>query len=209
MNFKFGVNIPPREIADQLVEGYLRTTETVFRILHVPSFRKDYEAFWSSPDSVDMCFMMQLQLVMAIGCTLYDEHYTMRKSAIQWVYEAKCWLISPLPKLRLTLSGLQVMILLCIAEQTAAVGPDLVWIPVGQLMRTAMYMGLHRDPERLPKMNKFRSEMRRRLWNTILEIALQSSMDSGGPPLISLQEYDTCAPTNCDDSQLTDDDGPL
>ncbi|KAI0378874.1 hypothetical protein F5Y04DRAFT_142112 [Hypomontagnella monticulosa] len=206
LNFKFGVNIPPREIADQLVEGYLRTSETVFRIVHVPSFRKDYENFWLSPDSLDISFVIQLQLIMAIGSTIYDDHFTMRKSAIQWVYEARCWLISPIPKMRLTLSGLQVMILLCIAEQTASVGQDLVWISVGQLMRTAIYMGFHRDPEKLPKMSRFRAEMRRRLWNTILEIALESSMDSGGPPLISLKDYDTCAPSNCDDDQLTDDD---
>ncbi|KAI1371457.1 hypothetical protein F4677DRAFT_450430 [Hypoxylon crocopeplum] len=208
LNFKFGTNIPPRDVADRLVDGYLRTSESVFRILHVPFFRKDYENFWSSSDSVDLSFVILLQLVMAIGSAVYDELYTMRKSAVQWVYEAQCWLISPVPKTRLTLPGLQVMLLLTLAQQTASVGPDLVWIPVGQLMRTAIYMGLHRDPKKLPKMNRYRSEMRRRLWNTILELALQTSVDSGGPPLIYLEDYDTCAPTDCDDDQLNDGDTP-
>ncbi|KAI2468476.1 hypothetical protein F4781DRAFT_422619 [Annulohypoxylon bovei var. microspora] len=209
LKYKFGTNIPPRETADKLVEGYLRTVESVFRILHVPSFRKEYEKFWSSPDSVDLSFVIQLQLVMAIGCTVYDDQFTMRKSAVQWVYEAQFWLMSPIPKTRLTLSGLQVMLLLCLAQQAASVGHDLVWIPVGDAMRTAMYMGLHRDPKKLPKMNLFRSEMRRRLWNTILELALQTSMDSGGPPLINFHDYDTNAPANYDDDQLVDDDAPI
>ncbi|KAI1206064.1 uncharacterized protein F4807DRAFT_453663 [Annulohypoxylon truncatum] len=209
LNFKFGTNIPARETTDELVEGYLRTVESVFRILHVPSFRKEYEEFWSSPDSVDVSFKIQLQLVMAIGSIVYDARFTLRKSAIQWVYEAQFWLMSPIPKARLTISGLQTMLLLCFAQQAASVGHDLVWISVGDVMRSAMYMGLHRDPKKLPKMNLFRSEMRRRLWNTILELALQTSMDSGGPPLINFQDYDTCAPANCNDDQLTDDDAAV
>ncbi|KAI1463811.1 uncharacterized protein F4812DRAFT_463372 [Daldinia caldariorum] len=203
---KFGASLPPREVADKLVDAYLRTSEAVLRILHVPSFRKEYEIFWLSPDSADLPFLIQLQLVMAIGAAVYDDHYTLRKSAMQWVYEAQCWLISPVPKTRLTITGLQVMLLLCLAQQTALVGQDLVWISVGQLMRTAMYMGLHRDPKKLPKMNQLRSEIRRRLWNSILEIALQTSLDSGGPPLIYPEQYDTCAPANVDDDQLKDDD---
>ncbi|KAF3065939.1 hypothetical protein GL218_09247 [Daldinia childiae] len=206
---KYGTNIPSREVADKFVEGYLRTSETVFRILHVPSFRKDYENFWLSPDSVDLPFLIQLQLVMAIGAAVYDDQYTMRKSAMQWVYEAQSWLISPAPKSRLTLTGLRVMLLLCLAQETASVGQDLVWIHVGQLMRTAIYMGLHKDPKKLPKMSLFLSEVRRRLWNTILEIALQASVDSGGPPLIYLEQYDTSVPGNYDDDQLTDDDTPV
>lgn len=209
LGFKFGVNIPPREITDNLVNAYFRTSESMFRIIHVPSFKKDYENFWLSPDSVELSFLIQLQLVMAIGSTIHDEFFSMRKSATQWVYEAQCWLISPNPKSRLTLSGLQVMLLLSIAQSAVAVGPDMVWMPVGQLMRTAIFMGLHRDPKKLPKMTQLRSEMRRRLWNTILEIALQTSIDSGGPPLISLQDFDTCAPANCDDDELTDDDVPI
>ncbi|KAI2605613.1 hypothetical protein GGR54DRAFT_633455 [Hypoxylon sp. NC1633] len=207
LSFKFGIDIPPREIADDLVDAYLRTLEPMFRVLHLPSFRTEYEDFWQAPDSADLFFVIQLQLVMAIGSTIHDENFTMRKAAIKWVYEAQCWLISPVPKTRLTLRGLQVMLLLALAQQTATVSHDLVWITVGQLMRTAIYMGLHRDPEKLPKMNRFRSEMRRRLWNTILELALQTSADSGGPPLIHLEGYDTCAPGNYDDDQLTDDDG--
>ncbi|OTB03859.1 hypothetical protein M426DRAFT_321349 [Hypoxylon sp. CI-4A] len=209
LNFKFGTNIPSRAIADKLVDGYLRTSETLFRVLHIPAFKKEYEAFWSSPESVDLSFILQLQLVMAIGSAVYDERYTMRKTAIQWVYEAQCWLISPDPKSRLTLSGLQVMLLLCLAEEVASVGPDLVWIPVGQLVRTAIFMGLHKDPKRLPSMSRYHAEMRRRIWNTILELSLQSSMDSGGPPLIYPESYDTSVPTNFDDEQLTaPDDAP-
>lgn len=49
-----------------------------------------------------------------------------------------------------------------------------------------------------------RAEMRRRVWATILEINLQSSIDAGGPPLLSLADYDTAPPANLNDEDLTD-----
>ncbi|RYP62897.1 hypothetical protein DL770_009506 [Monosporascus sp. CRB-9-2] len=48
--------------------------------------------------------------------------------------------------------------------------------------------------------------MRRRLWNTILELTLQSSLASGGPPFISLDDFDTAPPGNFDDDQIMTDD---
>ena len=44
--------------------------------------------------------------------------------------------------------------------------------------------------------------MRRRLWNTLLEMVLQSSMDSGITPLLSMQDFDTEPPGNFDDECL-------
>ncbi|KAI0592992.1 hypothetical protein F4775DRAFT_579794 [Biscogniauxia sp. FL1348] len=205
LSFKFGTNIPPREKTDKLVDYYLRTFETVFRVLHVPSFRSEYDRFWASPGTASEAFVILLQLVMAIGATFYDNHFSLRKSALQWMYEGQCWLLGPVAKSRMTLTGLQIMILLGLARENAGLGGDIVWISVGSLTRTAMYMGLHRDPTRLPGMTRLASELRRRLWNTILEMELQTSMDSGGAPMSSLNNSDTTAPANVDDDQLVDE----
>ncbi|KAI1173239.1 hypothetical protein F4777DRAFT_558533 [Nemania sp. FL0916] len=201
---KFGTNIPPRHVVDKLVDAYLRTLETVFRVLHVPSFRRDYERYWAAPDTVGMPFVIQLQLVMAIGCTIYDNEFSMRKSAVQWVTEAQYWLLGPPLKGKLTSAGLQNMVLLTLARETASVGGDLVWIHVGSLLRSAFYMGLHRDPSRLPKMSRLDAEIRRRLWNTILELELKTSIDSGGFPAISPDIADTRLPADLDDTDLTE-----
>ncbi|KAI0442921.1 hypothetical protein F4803DRAFT_517292 [Xylaria telfairii] len=205
---KFGTNIPTRDIADKLVDAYLRTLETIFRVLHVPSFRRDYEQYWAAPEAAGVPFVIQLQLVMAIGATIYDESFSMRKLAVQWVTEAQYWLLIPPAKGKLTIIGLQIMILLTLARETASVGGDLVWIHVGSLLRSAFYMGLHRDPSRLPKMSRLDAEIRRRLWNTILELELKTSIDSGGFPSISPDTSDTRAPADLDDVDLEGDDEP-
>lgn len=203
LSFDFGHQIPPRVVADQLVEGYLRTYESVYRILHVPSFRAEYDKFWQHPPaSANPAFLIQLQLVMAVGSAVYDSVHSQRNLALHWVYEAQCWLLKPPNKSKLTIMGLQNMLLLCLARESAAVGADLVWIDVGSMVRSAILMGLHRDPRHLPRTNRLVSEMRRRLWNTIFEISLNSSLVSGGPPLISLDDTDTSGPEDCDDADL-------
>src|SRR5437667_8429598 len=47
-------HIPSRELADTLVHLYLTTFEPAYRILHVPSFWKEYHALWASPDSASV-----------------------------------------------------------------------------------------------------------------------------------------------------------
>jgi len=201
-----GKGMPAEGTAYGLVTAYFRTFETVYRILHIPSFWQDYKKYWESPGSVSEAFVIQLQLCMAVGTCFQDNVAALRQMASQWIYEAQLWLVLPPEKSRMTLASLQIRCLLHLARETCGVGGDLTWISAGSLMRTAMFMGFHRDPDNLPKMSVLRVELRRRLWTTILEIGLQSSVDSGGPPLISLSDFDTKPPSNFDDEQLVEND---
>ncbi|OLN81048.1 putative transcriptional regulatory protein C139.03-like protein 13 [Colletotrichum chlorophyti] len=200
-----GKSMPSREVADALLGCYLRTFESVQRIVHIPTLKADYERYWQHPADASEPSIILLQLCMGIGATFYDERFTLRTLATQWFWEAMLWLITPCEKSRMTIIGLQIRCLMHHLRQTANIGCDLAWIGAGALIRTAMYMGLHRDPKSLIKMSPYRAEMRRRLWATILEISLQSSIDSGGPPLVSPWDYDTEPPANLEDDQLVED----
>ncbi|KAI5457137.1 hypothetical protein BGZ63DRAFT_83859 [Mariannaea sp. PMI_226] len=200
-----GQTIPLRHLADQLVDAYFVTFEGAVRILHTPTFRAEYERYWQNPSAANTVFVMQLQLCMALGATVHDDLFSLRSAAIQWVHEAQLWLLLPPEKSRMTIAGLQIMCMLTIAKATCAVGQDLTWVTTGGLIRQAMYMGLHRDPKHLAEMSVYRSEIRRRLWATILELNLQSAYDAGGPPLISPKHFDTRLPANLNDDQLTDE----
>ncbi|TVY75621.1 Transcription factor lepE [Lachnellula suecica] len=199
-------DLPSKDFADELVACYLRTSETLYRVLHVPTFTRDYEAFWNSNTPPDQAFLVQLKLVLAIGATTYDEKFSLRASAVKWVYEAQSWVSEPEFKTRLNMQSLQTTTLLLLARETACLGQSLIWISAGSLLRAAVYKGLHRDPFYLPKKCLLLTEMRRRLWNTILEINLQSAIDSGGSPMISYEDFDTEPPGNFDDDQLMVED---
>ncbi|KAF5523269.1 Transcription factor lepE [Colletotrichum aenigma] len=200
-----GKNMPSREVADALIDAYLRTFESVQRIIHIPTFKAEYERYWQNPSDVNEPFIVLMQLCMAIGATFHDERFTLRNLAIQWFWEGMLWLMMPCEKSRMTMTGLQIRCLMHYLRHTANIGCDLSWIGAGSLVRTAIYMGLHRDPKGLVKMTPYRAEMRRRLWASILEIALQTAIDAGGPPLISARDYDTEPPANLDDAQLVED----
>ncbi|KAL5051286.1 hypothetical protein BDW71DRAFT_51493 [Aspergillus fruticulosus] len=199
-------DLPPKGIADELVDCYLRTIETIFRVLHVPTFKSEYDALWVSDARPSTAYTVQLKLVLALGAVTYDERFSMRASAVRWVFEAHTWLSDPDFKPQLNIQCLQSRILLLLAREIINVGGDSSWISAGSLLRTALHMGLHRDPSVLPPRSALAAEMRRRLWNTILELSLQSSISSGGPPLISLGDFDCAPPGNFDDEQLLAED---
>ncbi|KAL3952520.1 hypothetical protein ACCO45_012463 [Purpureocillium lilacinum] len=179
--------LPAKEVADELIDCYLRTSERVYRVVHIPSFRRDYDGLWTPGETRSTAFIVQLKLILAIGATTYDEAFSYGKPGL---------------KSQLSIRALQTSVLLLLARESTGVGETLVWTAAGSLLRTAIYMGLHRDPAKLPGVSPFDAEMRRRLWNTILELELQSSMASGGPPLLSLLDFDTRPPANMDDEQL-------
>ncbi|KAK4868365.1 hypothetical protein LT330_007087 [Penicillium expansum] len=195
-------DLPSKDICDALVDCYLRTSERVYRVLHIPSFKRDYVTFWNSGTRYDPMFLVQLKLILAIGCTTYDDELSLRSLAVRFIYEAQTWLAEPEYKARLGIQFLQAHILFLLARELLGVDGGMNWIAAGTLIRTAIYMGLHRDPIQIPNLSEFASEMRRRLWNTILEVCLQSSMESGGPALISVEEFDTEPPRNFDDHDI-------
>ncbi|KAK0624571.1 hypothetical protein B0T17DRAFT_557469, partial [Bombardia bombarda] len=202
-----GSNVPARPLADHLIDCYMRTFETVYRILHVPSFQAEYARYWEQPQATSQSFVVLMQLCMAIGACFHDDVHSLRAKATGWIYEAKFWLMLPPEKGRLTIPGLQIMCLLQLAKQTTGVNADLTWIECGSLLRAAMYMGLHHDPENLVRMPRLPAEMRRRLWAAILEICLQASLDAGGLPLVSLRDFETRPPANLDDRNMDADKG--
>jgi hypothetical protein len=202
---EYGQQRPARDVADQLFGAYLRTFETVYRIFHVPSLKAEYDRFWQPGlTATDRAVVIQLQLCMSIGACFYDDTFSLRRQAIQWVYEARSWLNYSSQKSKLTVTGIQTMCLLHIARQTAGIESDFVWISAGSLVRTAISIGLHIDPANLPTMSSVQSETRRRLWTTILELTVESSLDSGMSPTLSLEDISCNIPSNVNDSQLSE-----
>ena len=194
--------LPPKLVADDLVDCYLRTHETIYRILHIPSFKKSYESLWTTDSEPDSTFLVQLKLVLAIGAATYDDKFSLRSSAMRWVHEGETWIANPHLKSRLNFQYVQIYCLQLLAREAAAVGEDMVFLNTGNLVRSAMFLGLHRDPVHLPARTTFANEMHRRVWSTILEICLQTSLYSGSPPLICMDDFDTQPPRNYDDDQL-------
>ncbi|KAL4961888.1 putative C6 transcription factor [Aspergillus stella-maris] len=203
--------LPPRNIADEFLNLYLSTFETTYRILHVPSFLKEYEAHWASPNDSETVFLAKLLALMAAAScfisssTTVNGKDTLHDVAVGWVLGVQTWIGSLFMSATAKFDILQVQCLLMIARQALAVDGDVVWLSSGSLIHSATIMGMHRDPARFAKMKPFWAEMRRRLWATVLELDLQASIDVGVPPSIDPDHYDCQPPSNLDDADLTED----
>ncbi|KAI0102578.1 hypothetical protein GGR51DRAFT_287227 [Nemania sp. FL0031] len=197
--------VPSSSMADHLVHLYESNFESAFRILHKPSFRREYEKYKADPASVSDVTVLKIQLVIAIGSGLCTELASAREvhmAACQWLYTAQDWLSGPVEKNRLNLDSLQVYCLLILARQVLSVGGDLAWVAIGTLLRTALQVGLHRDPKHFSQLTVFQAEIRRRLWATILELNVQAALDSGVLPGITCDDFDTRPPANINDEDI-------
>ncbi|KAE8162417.1 fungal-specific transcription factor domain-containing protein [Aspergillus tamarii] len=203
-------SIPDITVTDLLVRLYFDNLESCYRILHRPSFQVSYESYVTDRNTAPTPFVVQLLLVLSCSAFLLDDSSLreyLRTKAKSWIHIAQCWLSTPIEKDRLSVDGVQVHCLLLLARQINCVGADLVWISVGSLIRMAIQMGLHHDPDRLGEMSPLQKEIRRRLWYTILEMNVQTSLDSGMSPTITSDDFDTQPPSNFNDEDITEQGG--
>ncbi|KAL4793759.1 hypothetical protein BDV19DRAFT_399929 [Aspergillus venezuelensis] len=197
--------VPPREECDKLVRCYLRTFESIYRVIHVPSFWTKYEEFWKTDQTNPYAFLIKLVLILAIGTVFHsNKENTANEEQLlvqKWTFAAQWWLSGPSEKSTVSIEGLQVMCLLLVARKACGLGPS-PWLSAGSLMQAAMNMGLHRDPSNFSPLSTLQAEMRRRLWTTVIDLVLLESLDSATPILVPAN-FDTRAPSNVDDRDIS------
>ena len=211
--------LPQRELADKLVQSYIDTFETTYRVLHLPSFWLEYSGLWDSPGSARPAFVAVVILMLAATKCMHeqDPHLFVgdsslgRETACAWIETCESWLSLQSQK-RIMLAYLQAQCILLIAKQMNSYKRKRRWTLGGNLMSFAVAAGLHRDaeiinlndtylPER--RVSFFNQEMRRRLWSTISELELQSALDRGMPASLPDLRIDCGPPSNCDDEDLS------
>lgn len=76
------------------------------------------------------------------------------------------------------------------------------WALLALTIKFAMSVGYHRDPSHFPKLGPLQSEMRRRLWATLVQADVLISSQMGMPRIISDWQWDTAEPRNLNDADL-------
>lgn len=199
--------LPSQSVSKALAELYFDRFEITHRILHGPTFWKDFDNVWDDPTKSNPAFLTILLLVILIADTILPVNWMqnagLKRPAMELpaVIIATCeaWL-SKQTKKYLTIELFQVRVLIHVAKQMRCIQLKQTWTSTGGLLRFAMAAGLHRDPSLLDSMiSPYHQEMRRRLWSTIMELDLQASLDRGMPSSIGDQFWDCPTPTNCED----------
>jgi hypothetical protein len=221
--------MPDRSAADVQIALYFQTWETTYRILHEPSFWKEYNAFWeqkSSGVSSPGFAVMLLLIIASTKCLtakddVFEGDTTADRQAASNIIELCDTWIGRQPRKRLTLQFFQLRILALFAKRVNCVGAKQGkfrkvvlssitnirsdWVASGDLVRLALASGMHRDPSLLltGKISPFEKEMKKRLWVTIIELELQSSLESGLQSSLAALYWDTPAPSNLPDDTFS------
>lgn len=203
-------HVPTRERTDTMIQLYLDNIDMIYGILHVPSFLRDYTAFWQSPKTSRPGFVVTILLMTACVECLMEETPRLyvadsplpRERATETVRVCEAWLQEQSHK-HTTLAFYQAHCLILIAKQINSIKLKRQWTESGNLLRLAVAAGMHRDSDLSHKQSSvFDKEMRKRIWNFIIEQDLQAAVDRG-VPAVALDYISDCgSPLNLDDEDF-------
>lgn len=187
------VVLPPRKVADGLVNNYWTYVHTLYPFLHKPSFMHTYNQLWSYPDqgtpnsntssSVNYTnyeeshlyesegeplFQCTLNLVFALGCQLSpDTHESEREASSDVFFQRSKKLLHFDILEEGNIKVVQALLLMGQYLQCTKL-PGRCWIVVGLAIRVAQGLGLHLEGKsnHMPKIavNQLDKELRKRLW---------------------------------------------
>ncbi|KAL4928270.1 putative C6 transcription factor [Aspergillus undulatus] len=210
-------DIPERQITDRLVSYYLNSREPIVTILHVPTFQKEYNKFWSSPTDVSLPWLGLLYAMMALSTMFYqrtgDPIYgtTGNYSDIAGVFRkrsAQCLVQSNyIAAGRYKVEGLFIYTMSeFYKKHDVETGVPFL---LGIAIKLAMRMGYHRDPQHFPSISVFDGEMRRRMWVFLCQLDALLSFEVGIPRTIQDWQYDTELPRNLKDEDFNENTAQL
>ncbi|KAL2808285.1 hypothetical protein BJX63DRAFT_39821 [Aspergillus granulosus] len=204
--------LPPFDVCERLIILYTTNFEKTFRILHVPTFELQFAQFKAGSIDGDQYsgFLAQLTAVLVASLPLVESqflldyptvHNYLQNDAINLVCS---WLRKLGRKQRTETSTLQTEAVVILARQMRRDSPGDLWQATGELVRSAMLIGLHLDVSKATQISALQKEVRRRLWTTIAEMDIQASIVSGMPVTIPDLNFDPLSPTNLNDSDFDD-----
>ncbi|KAE9972991.1 hypothetical protein EG327_009292 [Venturia inaequalis] len=191
--------LPPRSLAEQLVENYINTYETIHPLLDIPTFRDEFSRLWTQPESVTDAWLVQVYLMIALSCYsahdisfvgVVDGHAGLSERCVDGAEAAIMARGLFVTKPDLTI--LRAFCMLLIAKRIDIITLDDLgsqWTLLGFVQRVAMSIYLHIGTAAFPTMPEAEAAARSRIWNTIMILDAYVSLDSGMPMLIRPDDY--------------------
>jgi hypothetical protein len=207
--------LPPRHVVDRLTMRFFTAYSPAQHIIHRPTFVKQYADFWQDRSRTPVDWIALLFNVLALGTffSTYTAPHELESDSD----------VPPMQRFRQyrTAAGWALISAKYTHPGPMTLQPVLLYIEAEFLVnrisqmncyllsavgfRLMMKMGLHRDPSKLPNISPFDGEMRRRMWNLLVQIDLIVSFHLGLPSMIHGIESDTTLPRNLINEDLTPD----
>ena len=203
-------SFPSKPDADRLVARYFNTYDPGTHIIHGPTFQKQYDQHWLTPNETPVIWLGMVYAMMTLALQSYsragDEPPEYRGKTWEMAEEfrrltAQCLLFADFTQPLMHV--LETLILQVQAEYARTKDAETgVLILVSIVVRMATKMGYHRDPAPFPSITPFQGEMRRRVWTFVRQADILFSFQMGVPLMIRSSDFDTDIPRNLFDDEL-------
>lgn len=199
--------LPERHLADSLIDGYFDRVHPLYPFVHETSFRAEYEKMWAnlSGSILRPSWYALLNLVFALGCEFCDAipEGKVMTTVSPFVARSRDIIFSHIFK-KGNLELIQALLLMCHYLQ-GTLELNECWNLVGLMIRTAVTIGLHLNPDGF-SLSTVEREVRKRVWWGCFIIDRTLSMKFGRPPSIQAADvYDVPLPLPVDDQYIHDD----
>lgn len=195
--------LPPRSDTDILISFYLEHLEQLHRIVHVPTFQREYDNFWKAERTRHPAMTVLILAIISVSTSICprsaDAASILIKYRImpaQWISACDEWLRQQSPKHR-KLVHYQIACLLYLAKRINMFKKKRWWKETCSLVQDAIIDGLQYDNPLSD--SPYMREMKRRIWAVLRELDLQNSFEYGLPTLLYNIGSEVPPPTNIDD----------
>lgn len=195
--------LPPKEHTDALILFYLDRVEKLHRIVHIPSFKREYSSYWISnrPRHLAMTSLILSMISISTPISTQASASKYRSMSPKWIAACDTWLAQHATKGR-KLVYYQVACLVYLAKRINMIRKKRFWIETGSLVQNAVLDGLHLEEPNSPAYSPYVKETKRRIWAVVRELDLQNSFEYELPTLLHNLECTIPAPVNIDDEEL-------
>lgn len=196
------VDLPPRHVADQLLNTYYSSAHTMFPILHLPTFKGMVDDMYrSNPPRAPPGFMSMFFAVLAAGSLFTSEApstTTFYRPAE--LLESARKVMDPWNNCHnLDNARSLTLITICLNEMNLK---SAAWSWLGTAVRVGQDLGLYSESDSWPVIE---GEMRRRTWWTIYVLDRMLATEHGHPFLIGDSDCSVSLPAAVDDHYIHDD----
>lgn len=212
-------SFPPKGTTDVLIGRFfdIYNQDPPFQIIHGPTYQKQYDHHWRSPQDSDIVWLGLTYSMMMVALVSYekngDEPLEYRGRTEQMYKDYK----------RLTAQSLmltdfsrgvpyllEMYIFYILADLGRSKDAEInILIGTTTLARHAMRMGYHRDSKYFPGVTPFQGEMKRRIWALVKHADLSISSQFGLPPVIRPELANTEMMRNLFDDELDEEVGEI
>ncbi|KAL4879252.1 hypothetical protein BJY04DRAFT_220369 [Aspergillus karnatakaensis] len=211
-------SLPSRVEVEKLSDWFFdrsRFPVSIPPIIHEQTFRQELAKHWDDPSRSSIIWVGLLFSILGItmlACQLGEPpEYRGISEQLFHLYRlrtAQCLLIGDIAKcLPYTIETLRFN---ATAELNRKDDNSRgLWIMTGVVVRAAVNMGYHRDPDHTPSLSVLEAEYRRRVWLSVVGMDEVASFMSGFPRMIPAINADTKEPHNLLDSDLTHETASL